>query len=192
MRDLLNTLVPILLLMAGIFATTTVFVFLRSDARPTVKFMLVPASLLAAVLVPMLFVLLMGYSVPLPPPDSFVLIGHKTIIVENKKKFIELWTYERGTNATRLYQTPWSKELEELLNEAAKGKSQGLEAHLKRRGKKDKKQGDGSENNDRSPFTMELLAPSDLSPKELPDQPRPPTPDLPDDPRFKSDPKFTT
>lgn len=185
MKDLLNTLLPVLLLMAGTFATVA-FVFIRSNARVVAKFLLVPAAFAAAAAVPVFLIGLLGHSVPLPLPDKVVVLAHRTIIKDNKKDKIEIWIAEK--DGTRLHITPWSKPLEKQLEEIANGRERGLRGQLSRVPK-------GNPNDsDESDFALELLTPEQQNPKgpngedvdrlELPPTEIRPEPDL-----LKPDPK---
>lgn len=150
-EELLYSLVPILLLIGTIFVTAT-FVFLKSAASATVKFLLVPAAFAAAIAVPIIFVTMMGYSVPVQLPKKVIVLGHQTIVVANKKKSIEIWAREK--KSTRLYVLPYSKDLEDKLNEAAKGRQRGLQSNL---------------DQDSSGYQLRLLTPEDISPKGPPE-----------------------
>jgi hypothetical protein len=148
--------------MLGIFCTTT-FVFLKSPARTITKFLLVPIAFAASAVVPLFFVLAMGYSVTIPMPEKFYLIAHKTLVVENKKAFIELWI--RDEVGTRLYKISYSKEMEQQLERAAKGREQGLEGKFSF--KKDRKESKpGSNNGSRGEWSLELLEPAQIMPKD--------------------------
>lgn len=178
MTILLESLFPIILLMVGVFSTT-VFVFLRSPSSTLTKFLLVPISLVAAATIPTAFVLLMGYSVSLPPPKSFTVVAHHVTVVNNKKTRIEIWVKEKET--TRLYSMPYNKKVEEQLEQAEKGRAKGLEPRMKKR---DGSTRQGTEQDD-SPFHMELLSPADIHPKDGPPTEETPVPNLPE-------PKYTT
>jgi hypothetical protein len=176
---------PIALIMLGI-ACTAVFVFIRSPARTLTKFLLVPASLCAAAAVPVMFISLMGYAVPVPPPDKGFVLGHKTIIVGSKKKQLEIWIARDG--GSRLYTMPYEKELEDKLNEAAKGRANGMEGQLTFKRKKGGKAQKDSQNNSDGEyeFDLKLLSPEDIMPKheldelrQNPPQPQAPEPERP-------------
>jgi hypothetical protein len=184
MKDLANSLLPILLIMLGIAITTT-FVFIRSPARLLAKFLMVPCALAAAASIPVIFIALMGYAVPVPPPEQGLVIAHRTVVVGSKKKTIELWLGRDGS--TRLYSMPYSQQLEKVLDEAAQGKQNGLEGQLsfKKRGNAKKNNHDDSEGD--YEFDLKLLRPEDILPKHELDAPErlelPPTPGHPEKPK---------
>lgn len=187
MRDILNSLMPIALVMLGI-AATAIFVFIRSPAATLAKFLLVPASLCAAAAVPVMFITLMGYAVPVPPPEKGFVLGHKVVIVGSKKKQIEVWIAHNGDS--RLYSMPYEKELEQKLDQAAKGRGQGMEGELSIRPKrKDKGKGktqkdSGNDSPGEYEFDLKLLTPEDILPKHDLDELRrqPPVEQMPEEP----------
>ena len=173
--------------MAGTFATVA-FVFIRSNARAVAKFLLVPASFVAAAAVPALLVALLGHSVPLPLPDKTTVLAHRTIVKDNKKDKIEIWIAEK--DSTRLHVIPWTKPMEKMLEEAAKGRANGLRSLLNRKHGRQL----NPNNADETDFALELLTPEQINPKgpngeevdrlELPPEQIRPNPDL-----LKPDPK---
>lgn len=185
MKDLLNSLMPIALIMLGI-AATAIFVFIRSPAATLAKFLLVPASLCAAATVPMIFISLMGYAVPLAPPEKGFVLGHKVVIVGSKKKQIEVWLAHNGDS--RLYSMPYEKELEQKLEQAAKGRQQGMEGELsikpKQKGKGKTQKDSGSNSPGEYEFDLKLLTPEDIMPKHDLDELRrqPPVERMPEEP----------
>lgn len=167
LQELAQSLSPIIFVMVGVMVTA-LWVFLKSSVPVTAKMLLTPLTIAAALAVPLMFIALMGYAVRLPLPDKLDVIAHRTVIDKNKKTKIEVWVREK--NATRLYTTPYNKELEKALEEARKGRNAtGAESRLHRR--------DPS----KPEWDLEMRTPDKVMPKDEPeDQPE----GEPDQPRY--------
>jgi hypothetical protein len=181
MKELLEPLVPLILIAAGV-CWTAVWVFLNSPMRPTVKALLIPGVLFGALAAPVLTFLLLGYSVKLPLPEEIVVLSHRTLVVENKKTRIEVWGKAPDAKATRLYSIPYTKQMEKQLEKAEEGRKQGQESHIKKRGKRPNSAGTNAQGDEsQSDWELTLRQPENLPPKDGPAMPSaPPSPSVPD------------
>ncbi len=125
-QDLFTLLIPLLIFSLSI-SSWALFLLTKHD-RTYAKLTLIPASLILAVAVPFFFTNLIGRAVPLPLPEKFNYIAHKTIITENKKTKIEVWTATQ--NGTRLHVIPYNKQTEEKLQMAERAKQGGSEVEV--------------------------------------------------------------
>ncbi len=77
-----------------------------------------------------------GWPVPAPPPDGFVLLGER---IEQPDKAsgnpgrIELWALPPGSERSRLYELPYSRDLHEELVKARQRSSDGHPQQGRRR-----------------------------------------------------------
>lgn len=154
MTDVFFLLAPIILILLAWSALAS-FVFIRSPARYLMRWMLIPGSLLAAVVFGYFCSLSLGYAVPLEPPAEFDFLGYNVVVRDNQKVAIEIWV---DGWRTRLYRIPYSKQAEEAMKEAAKKGQGGGVVHMER-----DEQGEGS--SQAPPYQSNILTPSDLSPK---------------------------
>lgn len=132
MSALIYSLAPVLgvQLLALVAA---LFVFIHSSGRGVVRLLVVPLALVALLLAPLLFAQLMGYAVSWPLPREFTFIAYRAVVRDGVKAGFEIWLREGST--TRLQLAPYSKQMEQMLQDAAKGTKGGQEARIKRRGK---------------------------------------------------------
>lgn len=148
MTSTFQQLLPVILSMLAI-AVITVWVYMSSEARALTKFILVPTSIVLSAAVPIMFTVWLGYSVN-GLPDDFRFLGHRTKVVNNKKVAIEVWVNEG--KATRLYITPYTRDLERILDKAAKGRVLGKDARIsKKKGRRSDQQGSGEGNGKNKP-----------------------------------------
>lgn len=164
MKELIHSLTPIILIILTVVGMT-LFVLIRSNLKNIVKLLLIPVTIIAVGVVPVMFVQLMGYAVSLELPEKALIIAHKTVIIQTKKTFIDIWMQTKAE--ARLYRAPYSKQLEELLESAEDARKQGMIPRLKREGQSRNK-GENTDGDDYTlPFSIELLKPEDIAPKEL-------------------------
>lgn len=163
MNELLQLLLPILLIAAGTFATSA-FVFMKAKVSVGWKALAIPAAFVGAVVVPLTIADSIGRALPASQlPDHVRVFAHQTIIQDGKKKRIEIWTAE-PRQPTRLYSVPYNKQLEKQLEKAAQGRAQGLQSELRRRKPGDKQQKPGQDEGD---FGLDFKRPQDImQPKE--------------------------
>ncbi len=163
---------PILIL--AIWSALASYVFIRSPKSYLTRWVMIPASLVAAVLYGYANWASFGYAVPLGLPDQFTFLGYNTVIVANKKTSIEVWV---EAQRTRLYVIPYSKEAEKALKDAAEKKKGGGVVQMKRRKEKPNDPANGDKDGRADyPYESNLLLPSDINPKN--DAPaEPPQPD---------------
>jgi hypothetical protein len=166
MNDLLALLLPTLLIAAGTFATCS-FVLLRAPISAGWKALAIPASFVSAVAVPLIISGALGRALPAAAlPDRSRVLGHQTVIKDGKKQKLEVWVAE-PRSPTVLYSVPYSKQLEKLLESAAKGRQQGLQAELLRRQPGSGSEGDKGDGE----FGLDFKRPEDLmEPKEGPEE----------------------
>lgn len=159
MQDLIISLIPIIGLLL-VATTAAVFVHIQSPGRNVVKWLVVPAALCALLASPILFVQLMGYSVALPLPDKFIFLAYNPVIEKGLKTGLEIWISDGST--TRLQKAPYSKELEEVLDEAAKGQKGGRKAHISKKSGEGKEPKQGQEQIE-SEYELKFHSPSDVA-----------------------------
>jgi hypothetical protein len=175
MKDLVQSILPIvgLQLLALVAA---LFVHVQSPGRSVVKLLVVPLALCCVMACPILFTQLMGYAVSWPAPDKFTFLAYSPVVKAGKKTGLEIWLREGG--ATRLHLAPYSKELEQMLQDAARGSKGGRQARITRRGN-----GEPGQENGRSPrgeYELRFESPADVPKGMPPGVPRPePDEDVP-------------
>jgi hypothetical protein len=165
MRELLEPLLPIILVTLGVTATA-VWVFLQSGARPVIKFILVPSTIAGALFVPLLVHGLLGFSVKAELPKDVTVMAHKVVVVANRKERIEIWGLTR--EVSRLYNVPYSKPLEEALQEAAEGRKNGMKSSLKHGKKGGEGSHDGDEGGPEDSYEVQLVQPDGFTAKDAP------------------------
>ena len=122
-------LAAILVVMAGFSA----WVFLHSKRSYLLRWLLVPASLAAALCSAQIYDLRLGFAAPAELPARFVYLGHHIVVKNGEKVAIEVWAQ---TRETRLYRLPYSKPLEQSLQAGSeKGRKGRGPVVMHRRGK---------------------------------------------------------
>jgi hypothetical protein len=174
MKDLVLPLAPIIGLQL-LALVAALFVHAHSPGRGVVKLLVVPLALSCVLACPWLFTQLMGYSVSWPPPDRFTFLAYSPVVQGGKKTALEIWL--RSDGSTRLHRAPYSKELEQMLQDAARGSKGGREARITRRGKKGEPGQDASKS-PRGQYELRFRSPSDV-PKDGPGDQAPPAEDEP-------------
>lgn len=163
MKALVWSLAPIIGVQLLALAAA-LFVHIQTPGRGVVKLLVVPLALACLVTSPLLFVQLMGYSVSWPLPQKFTFLAYQPVVEGGKKVELEVWLREDGV--TRLLRAPYSKELEQMLQEAQKGSKGGRQARITRKGKP------GQESDGRGEYELRFESPADI-PKDIPGAPRP-------------------
>jgi hypothetical protein len=153
MRHLLYALLPLIALALALGASA-MWVFIKSNVHAFFKVLLIPCVITACVAIPLIFVTLMGYAVWLQPPAEFVVLGHNTIVKNNKKESIEVWLRPKD-GSSRLYVIPYSKKVEQQLEEIRNGRKNGMEGRMKRKPGSTNRHSD----QDESPYQMEMILP---------------------------------
>jgi hypothetical protein len=149
------------LLMLSIVTVFAAYVFLRTDARYYLKALLIPVALLAwAVVLPVVSSTL-GYAVPHEVPETWVYLGHRTVVVAGHKVGIEVWLPDGAR--TRLLLTRWSKQLEQVLDEAKAAGNGGGQVTISRKQRKGVAKGDGK--GEPAEYESNLRLPSTDNPK---------------------------
>lgn len=136
MKDVLQLLVPVIVILLSL-AVWSLWVFIKSPARPTVKALSIPLTIAGVFVVVALMTTWLGRSVPLPLPEEVIVLAHNTVVKNGKKTNIEIWVKEK--TATRLYIVLWSKELEQALGAAHDAREQGMQTRLKKNKKTDRR-----------------------------------------------------
>jgi len=162
MKDLIQSLAPVIGLQL-LALVAALFVHVQSPGRSVVKLLVVPLALAGVLACPWLFAHLMGYAVSWPPPDRFTFLAYAAVLQGGKKTALEIWL--RSDGATRLHRAPYSKELEQMLADAAKGSKAGREALITKRGKG--KPGQEDSLSPRGEYELRFRSPSDV-PKDMP------------------------
>lgn len=166
MKSLIYSLLPVIGLQVLILVAA-LFVHVQSPGRSVVKLTVVPLALAGVLACPWFFVGLMGYAVSWPLPDAFTFIAYRPVVEKGQKTGIEIWLSHR--NETRLLLAPYSKEMEEMLRDAAKGSKNGRKAQITRKG-------DGGGMSPEGDYELKFESPSDI-PKDA--APPPPVEDEP-------------
>lgn len=163
MKDLIFSLLPIIVLQL-VALVAALFVHIQSPGRDVVKVLVVPLALSCVLACPLLFTYLMGYAVSWPLPDKFTFIAYNPVIKSGHKTALEIWLKEGNT--TRLQMAPYSKELEQMLQDAAKGKKAGRQAQISKR-KPGQPGRPGEENKGKAEYELKFQSPGDI-PKDMP------------------------
>lgn len=179
MKDLAFSLAPIIGVQLAALVVA-VFVHIQSPGRSIVKVLVVPLAIIGAIAVPMLFTTLMGYAVSWPLPDSFAFIAYQPVVKGGRKIELEIWLRQDGT--TRLLRAPYSKEMEQMLADAAKGAKGGRQARITRRG------GMPGQDTSKAPmgeYELRFESPTDIPKGMPPGMPAPMPEPEPDEPITK-------
>lgn len=166
----MNYLFPMLVLL--LWGALASYVFIKSPTEYLVRWVMIPASLVAAVAFGFFVWMAFGYAVQMQLPDEFDFLGYHTVIEGNKKTAIEIWI---EAERTRLYVIPYSKDAEEKLKKAAAEKRAGNTVRMKRKGQDHGKNNglkdgtDGTQGKGRNgedyPYDSNVLLPKDVNPK---------------------------
>jgi hypothetical protein len=172
MKALVWSLAPIIGVQLLALAAA-LFVHIQAPGRGIAKLLVVPLALACLVASPLLFVQLMGFSVFWPLPQKFTFLAYQPIVKAGRKTDTEIWLREDGY--TRLHRAPYSKELEQMLQEAQKDSKGGRQARITRKGKG--KPGADSKSS-MGGYELRFESPVDI-PKEIPGAPPQAEPDEP-------------
>lgn len=165
MKDLAYSLAPIIGLQL-LALVAALFVHIHAPGRGVVKLLVVPLALCCVLACPWLFTGLMGYAVSWPPPDKFTFLAYQPVVKGGKKIGLEIWL--RADGVTRLHRAPYSKEIEQMLQDAAKGMKGGRQARITKRGNGVPGQDDSKAPN--GGYELRFESPSDI-PKDMPPMP---------------------
>jgi len=120
---MLNLQITLLYPIVAIFLLMTVFVlyvYYTSDRHYRIKLLLGPVLLAACVFTVPCVGARLGYGWPTPLPASFQYLAHRTVVAGGEKQWIDVLLLSRrplGTNA-RLHRIPWTRKVEDVLEEA--------------------------------------------------------------------------
>lgn len=157
--DQIVAVAPLTVALLGMaaFGTWTFIHARRSNYK--LRWALVPVSLVAALFSAQIYDARLGYAVPEGLPAKFVYLAHHVMVRGGHKVGIEVWAQ---TNRTRLYEIPYSKSMEDALEQGkAAGKKGGMVV-MRKPGKPSDKKGEGEE---QDPYESNLALPSDIDPK---------------------------
>ena len=108
---------------AAVLSVLVAWVFLRTPIHYWLKVVLLPAILLLWLVLIGSGNAVLGYAYPGRLPDKFTLIAYNVVITGQHKQAIEVWV---DGSTTRLYVVPYSKPLEQALEQGMrKGKGGG-------------------------------------------------------------------
>lgn len=144
-------LVAILVGMAGAAA----WVFIHARVSYLLRWVLIPAALVAAFCSAQIYDLRLGYAAPAPLPTKFVYLGHHVVVLNGEKTAVEVWAQTRNT---RLYRLPYSRGLETSMDKAQTLTDSGKTVVVHRN-----KPGVEA---DTKPYESNIVLPSDANPKK--------------------------
>jgi hypothetical protein len=159
MLDLYWPLALGLILIAGFGA----WVFIHSNRSYLLRWAVIPAALIVAVVSAKLYDARLGYAVAADLPDKFVYLAHSVVIEQNHKSGIEVWA---RTSATRLYRIPYSRTAEQAMDQAREQSQGGQPVVMQKRPKPDGSEGSGeSQVRPEQAFESRVILPADVNPK---------------------------
>jgi hypothetical protein len=103
-----------------VVAILVLYVHYTSPRHYRIKLLLGPLVLGACVLTVPLLGSRLGYGWPAPLPASFQYLAHKTVVVQGRKRWLDVLLISRkplGREA-RLHRIPWTPELEKVMEDA--------------------------------------------------------------------------
>lgn len=161
-KESITQLMPIFLWSTAII-TCTLFVFIKFPGSSTFKFFLIPTALASTLVAPVAFQEQLGKSVMAELPEKSEFIAFKEVVVDGKKKYLEVWVKEKNT--TRLYSVEWNHKLEQALKQAREGSKAGNNVTL---GTSKKSGGGGGA--EESNITVQSTSLASLFPKDTVDK----------------------
>jgi hypothetical protein len=145
------------------------WVFMHSNRSYLLRWALIPASVIVAVVSAQLYNVRLGYAVPTELPPKFLYLGHNVVIEKARKTGIEVWAQ---TVNTRLYRIPYSKPVEEAMNQAREQAKGGQPVLMHKRdttassdGPAAMRTGGAIQSQADQPYESSIVLPSDLNPK---------------------------
>lgn len=140
------------------------WVFIHSNRSYYLRWAVIPLSLIVAVASAKIYEARLGYSVAKELPPKFVYLGHQVLVERNHKAGIEVWAREVRT---RLYRIPYSKPMEEALEQAQEESKSGLPVLMHRIAeRKVPERGEPRPNAaTQQLYESNIVLPSDMSPK---------------------------
>ena len=149
-----------LILMAGFGA----WVFIHSNRSYLLRWALIPAALVVAVVSARLYDARLGYAVAGELPPKFVYLAHQVVVEQNRKSGIEVWV---RTGGTRLYRIPYAKPTEEAMDQAREQAKGGQPVVMRKRPAEQGSIGTGGMSQVRAEhgYESKVMLPSDLNPK---------------------------
>lgn len=100
------------------------YVYYTSDRQYRIKLLLGPTLLVACVFTVPTVGARLGYGWPAPLPASFQYLAHRTVIIEGEKRWMDVLLISRKPldMEARLHRIRWTKEMEDVLNQAERMK----------------------------------------------------------------------
>lgn len=120
--NLIFLLLPLELLLLS-FVVFMLYVFIRTPHKFVIKFAAIPLLLIASLYAISILDSMLGKPYPGRPAGEFLYIDSR-IVIENHKKWIELWVQEKGRS--RLYVFAYKKEIQDQLEEAKGRAAHGI------------------------------------------------------------------
>jgi hypothetical protein len=151
-----------LILIAG-FGT---WVFIHSNRSYLLRWVLIPVSLVVAVLSARIYDAGLGYAVAAELPHKFLYLGHQVVVEKKRKAGIDVWAQ---TGSTRLYRIPYSKPAEQAMDQAREQAKSGQPVVMQKRPAEASSTGEGPmmEAESEQPYESNVVLPSDLDPKRV-------------------------
>ena len=145
------------------------WVFIHSNRSYLLRWALIPVSVIVAVLSANLYNVRLGYAVAGELPPKFLYLGHKVIVEKAHKTGIEVWAQ---TSSSRLYRIPYSKPVEEAMDQAREQAKGGQPVVMRKRdtaapsdGPPSMRTGATMQSQVEQPYESSIVLPSDLNPK---------------------------
>lgn len=122
--EILQLLLPVIITLVGT-ATFLIYLFIFSTVKFHTKVFGIPLIVFSIYFSTTFAVNLMGKAYLDYPPDEFALIAYTLVTDKNRTRSIQLWAKLKG-GETKLYQFPYSREIETELKEAMERKQRGV------------------------------------------------------------------
>ena len=118
--SLLYPVVAVLLLLVVL----VLYVHYTTDRQYRIKLLLGPALLGACVFTAPWIGARLGYGWPTPLPSDFQYLAHRTVVMDGQKRWVDVLLLSRKPLDTqaRLHRVRWTRELENVLEEAERMK----------------------------------------------------------------------
>jgi hypothetical protein len=155
--------------MVAIFLVAAVlmlYVYYTSPKQYRIKLLLGPLLLGACVVTVPLVGSKLGYGWPAPLPVSFQYLAHKTVVVQGRKRWVDVLLISRKPlrREARLHRIPWSPQVENVLEDAERQKEGRAGGEIVVTGPPG-----GASGGERGPgYSITRVLPADRTPKSPP------------------------
>lgn len=142
------------------------WVFIHSNRGYLLRWAMIPVSLTVAVASARVYDARLGYAKPAEQlPAKFVYIAHQVVVERNRKTGIEVWARTAGT---RLYRIPYTKGVENSMDEAREQGKGGLPVMMGKRVKPPGNESGSSGAADADPpYESHVVLPWEMNPKTV-------------------------